>query len=209
MTEPAEEAEGPDRPASPAPPRGGGVTGRSGRFWSRRRVPAALLAAGVTGAAGLLLYDVAAVRTEHAGMHWRRWLADQLDRRPLDDGWLLVGAALAVLLGLVLIVLAVTPGLRTILPMRRDTDRADVRAGLDREAAALVLRDRGMEVSGVQSVRVRVRRSRATVRVVSHFRDLHDVRRDVHAVMGDGIRELGLARPPALSVHLRRPAKKG
>ncbi|MGY3683584.1 DUF6286 domain-containing protein [Streptomyces sp. TE33382] len=181
--------------------------GRAGRFWSARRVPAALLALVVLGGAGLLLYDIAAVRADHPAMRWRRSLADGLAERPLDDVWVLAGAALAAAIGLWLILLALTPGLRDLLPMRRD--RAEVRAALDRTAAALVLRDRAVEVSGVQSVRVRMGRGKAAVRAVSHFRELDDVRADLDTALGAGIKELGLTRPPSLSVHVRRPTKKG
>ncbi|MDV7222770.1 DUF6286 domain-containing protein, partial [Streptomyces prunicolor] len=138
---------------------------------------------------------------------WRRELARQLAERPLDDTWVLVGAGIAAALGLWLIVLALTPGLRQVLPMRRT--HADVRAGLQRAAAAMVLRDRAMEVSGVQSVRVRTSRTKADVRAVSHFRELDDVRADLDAVLGDAITGLGLARPPALSVHVDRSGRKG
>lgn len=184
-----------------------GSGGRAGRFWSGRRVPAALLALVLLGATGLLLYDIAAVRADHAAMHWRRELAAQLASRPLDDVWVLVGAGVAMALGLWLLILACTPGLRALLPMRRDD--ADVRAALDRDAAALVLRDRAMEVSGVQSAKVRVRRSKVAVRAVSHFRELDDVRTDLDAALDAGIRQLGLAGQPGLSVRVGRPAKKG
>lgn len=181
--------------------------GRAGRFWSARRVPAALLSLVLLGAAGLLLYDIAAVRADHPAMQWRRSLADGLAERRLDDVLVLVGAGVAAAIGLWLILLALTPGLRDLLPMRRD--RAGVRAGLDRTAAALVLRDRAVEVSGVQSVRVRMARRRAKVRAVSHFRELDDVRADLDAVLARAVDELGLAKPPGLSVHVNRPAKKG
>ncbi|MFE2015330.1 DUF6286 domain-containing protein [Streptomyces sp. NPDC059491] len=177
------------------------------RFWSVRRVPAALLAAVVLGATGLLLYDVAAVRADHSAMSWRRELADSLATKPLDSTAVVIGAAVAVVLGIWLVVLAATPGLRAVLPMRRE--HPDVRACLDREAAALTLRDRVMEVSGVQSVDVRVGRSKAAVRAVSHFRALDEVRADVEAVLASGVEELGLAHPPALSVRVARPRKKG
>lgn len=190
----------------PAPAKGRGEGG-GGRFWSARRVPAGILALVVLGGAGLLLYDVAAVRAGHPAMRWRRTLADELARRPLNDVWILTGAAVAAAIGLWLIVLALTPGLRDLLPMRRD--RPDVRAGLDRAAAAMVLRDRAVEVAGVQSVRVRMGRSKVRVRAVSHFRELDDVRADLDTVLSTGIGELGLSRPPGLSVHVRRPAKKG
>ncbi|MFG2645429.1 DUF6286 domain-containing protein [Streptomyces sp. NPDC048370] len=177
------------------------------RFWAVRRIPAALIALLVLGGAGLLLYDVAAVRADRTAMSWRRELADDLATRPLDNAWVLTGAALAVVLGVWLLILAATPGLRSVLPMRRD--HTDVRAGLDREAAALALRDRAMEVSGVQSVRVRMGRRKAAVRAVSHFRELDQVRADVESVSRTGIDDLGLARPPRLTVRVGRPPTKG
>jgi len=173
------------------------------RFWSVRRVPAALLALVILGGAGLLLYDIAAVRADRPAMRWRRAAADHLAEWRLDEIAVLAAAGTAVFVGLWLVVLAVTPGLRPLLPMRRD--RAHLRAGLHRDAAALVLRDRAMEVSGVQTVRVRMGRSRASVQARAHFRDLDDVRADLDTALGAGLKELGLARPPALAVHVGRP----
>ncbi|MFE6283767.1 DUF6286 domain-containing protein [Streptomyces sp. NPDC057877] len=191
----------------PAPPVLGADGGDGRRFWSARRVPAGIVAVLVLGVAGTFLYDIAAVRADQPGMRWRRELAGQLAERPLDDTWVLVGAGVAAALGLWLIVLALTPGLRAVLPMRRA--HPDVRAGLHRSAAATVLRDRAVEVSGVQSVRVRMRRRKADVRAVSHFRELDDVRTDLDTVLADAIGGLGLSRPPALSVRVRRPGRKG
>ncbi|MEV4683793.1 DUF6286 domain-containing protein [Streptomyces kurssanovii] len=179
---------------------------KAGRFWSVRRVPAGLLALVVVAGAGLLLYDVAAVRADRPAMRWRRWLADHLAEWRLDEIAVLAAAGAVMLLGLWLIVLAVTPGLRALLPMRRD--RPHVRAGLRREAAAIVLRDRAMEVSGVQTVQVRMGRSRASVRARAHFRDLDDVRADLDDALGAALEELGLARPPELAVHVGRPPAK-
>ncbi|MBT2384224.1 DUF6286 domain-containing protein [Streptomyces sp. ISL-11] len=205
-----EAAVGPPAPeedaARPAPPTEAPAAGHARRFWSTRRLPAALVSAVVLGAAGILLYDVSAVRAHRPAMGWRRRLARELAARPLDDAWIVVGAAAAVLAGLWLIALALTPGLRGVLPMRRDNP--DVRAGLDRKAAALVLRDRAMRVSGVRSVRVDVGRRRVRARAQSHFRDLDEVRADLDSVLADGVDRLGLARRPALSVSVRRPAKK-
>ncbi|SED66454.1 DUF6286 domain-containing protein [Streptomyces sp. TLI_105] len=181
-------------------------TPRARRFWSVRRIPAALLAAVVLGAAGLLLYDIAAVRADRSAMAWRRRLAHALATRPLDDVVIVAGAAVAVLLGLWLLVLALTPGLRDVLPMRRE--HTDVRAGLDREAAALILRDRVMEVSGVRSARVSVRRAKVGVRAVSHFRALDEVRADVETALASGVDELGLAHPPTRAVRVARPSRK-
>ncbi|MET8010464.1 DUF6286 domain-containing protein [Streptomyces sp. NPDC005271] len=181
--------------------------GHVGRFWSERRIPAGLVALALVAIAGLLLYEVAAVRAGRSAMRWRDWLAEQLASRPLDDAWVMGGAALLALLGLWMIVLALTPGLRGLLPMRAPSDVRDMRAGIDRAAARLVLRDRAMEVPGVRSVRVDVGRRRVRARALAHFRDLDEVRADLDAALDEGIRQLGLARRPALSVHVRRPAK--
>nr|WP_206441677.1 DUF6286 domain-containing protein [Streptomyces boncukensis] len=180
--------------------------GRVPRFWSVRRVPAALVALLLLAGTAVLLYDVASVRADRPGMAWRRTLADELATTRLDDAAVLAGAAVAALLGLWLIVLALTPGLRGVLPMRRDVPQ--VRAGLERSAAALVLRDRAMEVSGVRSVRVAVTRRKVRARALAHFRELDEVRADLDSVLEEGIRQLGLARQLGLSVQVRRPAKR-
>ncbi|SEC10488.1 DUF6286 domain-containing protein [Streptomyces sp. TLI_105] len=180
------------------------------RFWSARRVPAVIVALLSLAAVGLLLYDVVSVRAGRPGMGWRRRLADELATRPLDDGWMIVGAAVAMALGLCLVLLAVTPGLRRLLPMRQPTGTrgtGEVRAGLDRRAVALILRDRAVRVSGVESARVDVGRRKIKARAQVHFRDLDEVRADLDAALGEAVATLGLARRPSLTVHVRRPKK--
>ncbi|MFE9115961.1 DUF6286 domain-containing protein [Streptomyces collinus] len=196
---------------------GGGKTaatdepGRSARrFWSTRRIPAALVALLSAAAIGLLLYDVVSVRAGRSAMRWRRRLAEELATRPLDDVWMIVGAAVAMALGLWLFLLAVTPGLRRLLPMRQSTGipgTGEVRAGLDRRAAALVLRDRAVQVPGVQSARVAVGRRKVKALARAHFRDLAEVRADLDATLGEAATSLGLAWQPALTVRVRRPKK--
>ncbi|MFF8191401.1 DUF6286 domain-containing protein [Streptomyces bobili] len=180
------------------------------RFWSARRVPATIVALLSAAAIGLLLYDVVAVRAGQSAMRWRRRLAEELATRPLDDIWVIVGAAVAMVLGLWLFLLAVTPGLRRLLPMRQPTGipgTGEVRAGLDRRAAALVLRDRAVRVPGVRSARVAVGRRKVKARARAHFRDLEEVRADLDATLGEAVTALGLARQPTLTVHVRRPKK--
>ncbi|MGW1899609.1 DUF6286 domain-containing protein [Streptomyces hirsutus] len=191
----------------PAPDDDTAGSGGARRFWSARRISGGLLALLLLVVAAAFLYDIAAVRAGRPAMSWRRELTDQLAERPLDDAWVLLGAGVATTLGLWLLLLALTPGLRSLLPMRRV--HPDVRAGLDRDAAAMVLRDRAMEVAGVRSVRVRVTRRRADVRAVSHFRELDDVRADLREVLADVVGRMALSRPPALAVRVRRPGRKG
>ncbi|MFF9626183.1 DUF6286 domain-containing protein [Streptomyces griseosporeus] len=180
------------------------------RFWSTRRVPAALAALLSAAATGLLLYDVVSVRAGRSAMRWRRRLAEELATRPLDDVWMIVGAAVAMALGLWILLLAVTPGLRRLLPMRQPAGlpgKGEVRAGLDRRAAGLVLRDRAVRVPGVQSAQVAVGRRKIKARAWAHFRDLEDVRADLDVTLAEAVTFLGLARQPKLTVRVRRPKK--
>ena len=180
------------------------------RFWSTRRIPAAVVALLSAAAIGVLLYDVVSVRAGRSAMRWRRRLAEELATRPLDDVWMIVGAAVAMALGLWLFLLAVTPGLRRLLPMRQPTGipgTGEVRAGLDRRAASLVLRDRAVQVPGVQSAQVAVGRRKVKARARAHFRDLEEVRADLDATLGEAVTFMGLARQPTLTVRVRRPKK--
>ncbi|MGW9025397.1 hypothetical protein ACWGQ5_14420 [Streptomyces sp. NPDC055722] len=90
---------------------------RSHRPWSARGLPSALVAVVVLAAAVAALYDVLAVRAGGTASPWRRRLADELGTRPTGDVWMLTGAAIAAVLGLWLIILALTPGLRHRLPL--------------------------------------------------------------------------------------------
>lgn len=185
--------------------KGGHRAGTAGRFWSVRRAPGGIVALLLFAGLGFLLYDVASVRAGRPGMAWRRTLTHELATRRLDDVLVMAGAAVAAALGLWLLALALTAGKRSLLTMRPDTPQ--VRAGLERSAAALVLRDRAMEVPGVQAARVKVRRRKVRAHAQAHFRDLAEVRSDLDGALRDGIEQLGLARRPGLSVHVRRPGK--
>ncbi|MGW0389711.1 DUF6286 domain-containing protein [Streptomyces sp. NPDC003042] len=191
---------------APGRPRSGRP--RSVRLRSARRIPAGLTALVVLAVAGLFLYDLAAVRADRPGMRWRRELARQLERHTPADASVLLGGGILATAGALLLLLALAPGMRGLLPMRTPPPEADdgagVRAALGRKAAELVLRDRAMEVSGVRSVRVKVGRSHIGVRATSHFRELDDVRADLDAVIAVGIEELGLAHPPRPRVRVRR-----
>ncbi|WP_251049951.1 DUF6286 domain-containing protein [Streptomyces sp. ISL-86] len=183
---------------------GGGLR-PSRRPWSARRIPAALIALVIGAAAAILLFDVVRVRAGNVAAAWRTRLADELATRPMDDIWIQVGAAVLTVVGLWLIILALTPGLRHQLPLKSPDDQ--VQALLDRDAAALLLRDAAMRVPGVSGARIRVGRNRITARAEVRFRAPDDVRADLLTALLEQRDRLALARPPRLAIRVR-PARK-
>ncbi|MET7355045.1 DUF6286 domain-containing protein [Streptomyces mirabilis] len=205
--EPQEPAEpGPPDHEAPLPPdsaAGEHDTGhRTHRPWSARRTPAALVASVILVAAAAALFDVVAVRAGRPAAAWRRHLAGELATRSLDDVWVLTGAAVATALGIWLIVLALTPGLRHQLPLR--SPAPGLRASLDRDGAADLLRDAAMRVPGVSTARVRVRRHRVKARADVRFRDPQQVKDDLTTVLDEERDQLALARPPHIVVRVRQ-----
>ncbi|WP_225834903.1 DUF6286 domain-containing protein [Streptomyces sp. NK08204] len=177
---------------------------RTRRPWSARRVPAALVASVILVAAVAALVDVIAVRAGRRAAAWRRHLADALATRPVDDVWMLTGAAVAAAVGVCLIILALTPGLRHWLPLRSPSDCPGLRASLDRDGAADLLRDAAMRVPGVGAARVRVRRHRIKARADVRFREPRQVKDDLTAVLDEERDRLALARPPRIVVRVRQ-----
>jgi hypothetical protein len=171
-----------------------------------RRVVAAVAASLILLAAGALLFEAVWIRTGHDATAWWKRLTDEFATRPVDDVWILTGAAVAAALGLWLLVLALTPGLRRQLPLRAPADdQARMRALLDRNGAALLLRDAAMRVPGVSRARVRVRRRRVKVRADVRFRDTAEVTEELtEAVRREERDQLALARPPRPTIRIRR-----
>lgn len=195
----------PEHEASTAPDRAAGALVRGHRTyrpWSARRLPAVLVASLCLVAAGAALFDVVAVRAGRPAAAWRRKLAEELAVRPVDDVWMLTGAAVAAAAGVWLIVLALTPGLRHWLPLR--SPASGLRASLDRDGAADLLRDAAMRVPGVGKARVRVRRHRVKARADVRFRDPRQVKDDLTTALDDERDRLALARPPRIVVRTRR-----
>ncbi|MEU1200011.1 DUF6286 domain-containing protein [Streptomyces sp. NPDC005813] len=204
----AADTERPDRraPEAQPPPADDGGT-RSPRLWSSRRVPAALVAVVTLCVSGALLYDVIAVRSGQPGGAWRAHLADEWATRPVDDPWLLIGGAVAALLGLWLLVLACTPGMRRLLPLRTPEGCAEVGAWLNRRGAELLLRDAALRVPGVSRARVRVGRHRVSARADVRFRDAETVRGDLVQALHEQCRQLALAHTPRLAVRTRHSTR--
>ncbi|MER7841911.1 DUF6286 domain-containing protein [Streptomyces sp. NPDC096040] len=176
---------------------------RSHRPWSARRIPAALVASAILVAAVAALVDVIAVRAGRPAAAWRRHLADELATRTVDDVWMLTGAAVAAAVGVWLIILALTPGLRHWLPQRSPADCPRLRACLDRDGAAGVLRDAAMRVPGVGAARIRVGRHRIKAHADVRFRDPRQVKDDLTTVLDEERDRLALARPARIVVRVR------
>ncbi|MFE0207975.1 DUF6286 domain-containing Asp23/Gls24 family envelope stress response protein [Streptomyces sp. NPDC058985] len=194
-----------DRTAPPPPPAdGAGPSRRARRPWSARRVPAALAALVGTGVCALLLYDVLAVHAADRGpAAWRTDAVDWLATHGPGDTPVVAGGAVAAVLGVWLLWLALTPGLRGVLPMAPVPASGPQRAVLERPAVAELLRDAVTAVPGVTDVRVRCGRRRVRVRARLGFGDrtaTHTAVRDATATALDG---LGLTRPLKPRVTLR------
>ncbi|MER6387116.1 DUF6286 domain-containing protein [Streptomyces sp. NPDC001523] len=179
----------------------------SGRVWSERRLPIAVLAAAVLAAAVLLLRDVVAVHLLHQGpAHWRTraltWLTVNGPGVPSGAGRVL-GAA-AVLAGAALLLAAFAPGHRRLLALAVP-DRG-VRATLGRASAARLVRAAVVEVPGVVHSRVRVGRRRVRVRVRFAFGERRAVEETVEASVTAVVAGLGLARAPRGRVRIRPTA---
>ncbi|WP_203729133.1 DUF6286 domain-containing Asp23/Gls24 family envelope stress response protein [Streptomyces sp. SID12501] len=165
LVSPALEAD-PDAPDAPD----GRESRTPRRWWSRRRIPVAVLSAVAALGCGALALDLVRVHTAHrTAAAWRtsavHWAAGH---GPGDPAVVAVGG-LTALLGVWMIVLALSPGRRRQYTVR--TSAAHVDAAVDRSAVEALVRDAVGDVDGVGAVRVRVRRRRVTVRAGLAFGD--------------------------------------
>ncbi|MEV7978858.1 DUF6286 domain-containing protein [Streptomyces sp. NPDC086519] len=172
-----------------------------GRLCSRRRVPDAVLAAVAAVACGALALDLVMVHAAHRpAAVWRveavRWLSEH---GPGDRSVAVAGGLTAVL-GLWMIVLAVTPGLRRRLTVR--STAPPVVAAVDRSAAEALVREAVGEVAGVGTVRVRGRRRRVPVRAEFLCGQRAEVRAEVTAAADGAPASCGLRGPRRLRLRV-------
>ncbi|MEV8405059.1 DUF6286 domain-containing Asp23/Gls24 family envelope stress response protein [Streptomyces niveus] len=170
------------------------------RPWSERRVPAAVFALIGAVVCGALLADVVAVTLGRAPSDLRVRALDWLTGHGPADTAVAVGAAVATVAGLWLLLTAFTPGLRGRLAM------AGPRTSLDRPAAAALVRHRAADVPGVARARVTAGRRRIVIRARITFGDPDEVRDALRDVSRDVVTGLGLAKPPRVRVRVSRDA---
>ncbi|MEW2530691.1 DUF6286 domain-containing protein [Streptomyces sp. NPDC047071] len=176
---------------------------RARRPWSPRRLPVALGALAVASGCAVLLYDVVPVHAAgRAPAAWRVRLVAWLTAHGPDGGTVTgLAAAGTVVLGLWMVVLALTPGRRASLPMAPPD--AHTYADLPRGAVAALLRDSAAAQPGVTRIRVRVGRRRVRMRAELAFGDRRSALAAVTRAAEDALAGCGLARPPRLRVRLR------
>ncbi|MFE4061477.1 DUF6286 domain-containing protein [Streptomyces sp. NPDC059096] len=163
-------------------------------------MPAAVLAAGGVALCGLLLADLVAVALGGAPAEARTRLTQWASEQAAGGTAATVGGAVAVVVGLWLLLAGLTPGLRGRLPM---TDAMDgTRASFDRSAAGALVRHGAAEVPGVSRARVRVGRGVLAVRATVGFGDLDEAREGVARAAAEVVARLGPARPPRIRVRV-------
>ncbi|MFJ2814612.1 DUF6286 domain-containing protein [Streptomyces sp. NPDC087294] len=172
------------------------------RWWSQRRVPMALLTLVAAVGCGALAFDLILVHTGHrpAGT-WRMAGLNWLSQHGPSSGAAVAGAVAVAALGVLLIVLAVTPGRRGLLTVTSSAPR--LRVAVDRAAIAALVEDAVRDTAGIGPVRVRVGRRRVTVRAGLTFGDRQRARRAVHDAALRVLEGCGLRRAPRLRITVR------
>ncbi|MHB9757295.1 DUF6286 domain-containing protein [Streptomyces sp. BYX5S] len=172
------------------------------RWWSPRRLPAALLALAAATVCGALAVDLVRVHwADRTAASWRTGTVHWLERHGPDAPLVGIAAAALAVLGVLMIVLAVSPGRRGLLTVV--SPAAPLRAAMDRPAIALVVRDAVGDVAGIDTVRVRVRRRRVVVRAQLAFGDRAVARAAVGAAARGVLDDCRLRRAPGLRVKVR------
>ena len=175
---------------------------RPRRFWSVRRNAAALTGLIAAFLAGAVLYEEVYIHTGHNAHGWRTRITSTLADHSLNDAWVIASAAVACALGLWLLALAATPGLRTLLPMD-PAGTGGLTAGLERGAVAALLHRATLEVPGISAAKVRAGRRRAAIRADVHFGEHEEARAALVSALSAERDRMGLARPLAIKVKVR------
>lgn len=170
-----------------------------GRWWSGRRTPTALLTTSAALACGALALDLIQVHTaHHPAAAWRVSAVHWLSAHGPGDPAVVIAGGLTALLGVWMIVLAVTPGLRHRSTVRTTAGRVD--AAVDRSAVRSLVRDAVGDVPGITAVRVRVRHRRITVRARLAFGDRAEASAAVTAAANAAVSSCRLRREPRIRI---------
>ncbi|WP_406287695.1 DUF6286 domain-containing protein [Embleya sp. NBC_00896] len=170
------------------------------RAWSPRGFPAGLVALVAAGVAGTALYIGVTARIDRAP-RWSRDLLERAQTHEWRDSAVVAAGLVTAVVGLWLIVLAVTPGRRSLLRLRSPGDGMTVY--MTRRTAASFLRHTALASSGVLDARVRMGRRKAVLRVDYHFRDPDELHDELTERLEERAHALTLARVPRVDLRLQ------
>lgn len=172
------------------------------RFRSRRTLAASLVAAVLAIAATAGAIEVISYLVDRpSGLLPVDGLARVGRETRWEDPLVLIVAAVAGLIGLLLLALAVLPGRARVIPVAAGLDQVILAlrpAALERHAAAAA-----EAVPGVEHAVASVRGRRLRVRVESWLRDPGDLADQVRQAVAERVDQLAPLRRPRLQVHLR------
>lgn len=189
-----------DADEAPPPP-------RVRRLWASRRVPAGLVALVVLCAAGFLLTVVVMTRNgQHPFPDAQSHLSRGLRRRTWDDTWVRSASAIAVAVGLILLVCGLLRGRRMMLPLRR---RGNLVGFIHRRAVEAMVTDTAEHTRGVGAVNVNVRpRRHVLVLANARYRDVDEVERELEEELTARLAGIGLDRPVPVRVRMDREKRR-
>ncbi|MFE1794677.1 DUF6286 domain-containing Asp23/Gls24 family envelope stress response protein [Streptomyces sp. NPDC059517] len=172
------------------------------RWWSGRRLPTLLLALSALVACGAVAVDLIMVHAAgRSAAVWRTDALHWLTRHGPGEAAVTAGAAAVAVLGLLMVVLALTPGHRGLLTVT--TPAPNLWAALDRTAVAALVRDAVGQTQGIGPVKVRVRRRSVSVRAGLAFGDRAHALEEARHLARGALDSCNLRRPPRLRVRVR------
>ncbi|MFD0304943.1 DUF6286 domain-containing Asp23/Gls24 family envelope stress response protein [Streptomyces sp. NPDC127119] len=172
------------------------------RWWSGRRLPTLLLALSALVACGALAVDLILVHAAgRSAAVWRTDALHWLSRHGPGEATVTACAAAVAFLGLLMVVLALTPGHRGLLTVT--TPAPHLWAALDRTAVAALVRDAVGQTQGIGPVKVRVRRRSVSVRAGLAFGDRAHALDEARHLARGALESCNLRRPPRLRIRVR------
>ncbi|MCK2212740.1 DUF6286 domain-containing protein [Actinomadura sp. ATCC 31491] len=171
-------------------------------FRPRRRVPAVLVATVLTLLGLLVAAETisALVGRPLRLVPYDRMLAGA-SATPWANPWVLLGSALALLLGLALLAAALVPGRPRLLPVR--TGDPDLVMGLRRKSVTHALAHAAEQVPGVHEARARIRGRTVAVTPVTSGWDGERFREGVREAVLTRLAELDLVEPYRVAVEVK------
>lgn len=122
-----------------------------------------------------------------------------------DTHWtslaVVIGGAVLVVLGLVLLLAAVLPGKALVLPLQEGGD-APLSSGVRSRSTAAVLRSAVESVEGVGALKIKLRRKKVTANVIAGRLAPEDLAGQVESALAEQLDRIGPQRRPRVRVRV-------